>query len=342
MRTSLLSVFFALLLHHASFAQKVDFRYCQSPVQQTKIGPNHPALAVCDLMETFSGIPNPLSPASLIPADPQAMQGTAANYLAFVLTTQGLTSLSDAQQPSAVHYRCPENTILAVTDRSKINDTRKLTNLLDQGLRGIVVTYDWAAKDWKRGGLRLLGTKTKAKKSKHTHTVLIVGYEDSTFIFKNNWGKGWGENGYGKMSFAYHRTHAKEGLFAYLSESKEPSSDGIAKVGLRLQCEMLEGKPHIQASVFADGPGKLPAFSEMKYNIRQSNQRAVFPKQVILMEAARPTGYPAMFELPEPQESYVLEVQYRIGDSEEWTYLQAPEMHWGDPVVCVQPDAGDK
>lgn len=342
MRTSLLFLFAAILIPATSFAQKVDFRYCQSPVQRTEFGPNHPALAVCDLMETFSGIPNPLSPAPLIPNDQHGMQGTVSNYLAFALTTQGLTALSDAQLENTVHYRCPENTILAVTDRNKINDTRKLTNLLDQGLRGIVVSYDWSAKDWKKDGSRLLATKTKAKKSKHTHTVLIVGYEDSTFIFKNSWGKSWGENGYGKMSFAYHRTHAKEGLFAYLSESLEPSTDMVAHVGLRLQCEMLEGKPHIQASVFVDGPGKLPEFSELKYNIRQSNQRAVFPKQVILMEAARPTGYPALFELPEPEESYVLEVQYRIGESEEWTYLQAPDMRWGDPVVCVLSGSGGK
>ncbi|MFN8396081.1 MAG: C1 family peptidase [Bacteroidia bacterium] len=337
MRTSLLSFFIAILFPFAATAQKVDFRHCQSPVRAMPVAANHPALPVCDLMETFSGIPHPLSTGPMIPDHGQIIKGSTSSHLAFILTSKGLALSDNGSSDAVAHYRCPENTVLAVTDRAKINDTRKLTKLLDQGLRGIVVTYDWTAKDWKNGGKRLLSTKTKTKPKRLTHSILIVGYEDSTFIFKNNWGQGWGESGYGKMSFAYHRTHAREGLFAYMSESVEPSTDAVANVGLRLQCELLEGKPQIQASVFADGPGKLPAFSELKYSIRRSDQKAVFPKSVILMEAARPTGYPAVFELPEPEATYVFEVQYRIGDSEEWTYLQAQAMRWGDPVVCVRP-----
>jgi C1A family cysteine protease len=37
------------------------------------------------------------------------------------------------------------------------------------------------------------------------HAILVVGYEDSTedYIFRNSWGTEWGQNGYGRIPFAY-------------------------------------------------------------------------------------------------------------------------------------------
>jgi C1A family cysteine protease len=37
------------------------------------------------------------------------------------------------------------------------------------------------------------------------HAVLAVGYQESTrrFIFRNSWGRCWGDRGYGYMPFAF-------------------------------------------------------------------------------------------------------------------------------------------
>jgi C1A family cysteine protease len=42
------------------------------------------------------------------------------------------------------------------------------------------------------------------------HDVVICGYDDSTerFKFKNSWGEGWGQNGFGEIPYAY-ATHAR-------------------------------------------------------------------------------------------------------------------------------------
>lgn len=44
------------------------------------------------------------------------------------------------------------------------------------------------------------------------HIVTIVGYNDKGFIFKNSWGSGWGDKGYGYISYAAHRIMAQEAI----------------------------------------------------------------------------------------------------------------------------------
>lgn len=41
------------------------------------------------------------------------------------------------------------------------------------------------------------------------HAVSIVGYDNTGFIIKNSWGRDWGKNGYGWLSFNYHRLFVK-------------------------------------------------------------------------------------------------------------------------------------
>ena len=41
------------------------------------------------------------------------------------------------------------------------------------------------------------------------HAVSIIGYDNNGFIIKNSWGKEWGDNGYGWVSFNYHKMFVK-------------------------------------------------------------------------------------------------------------------------------------
>lgn len=50
------------------------------------------------------------------------------------------------------------------------------------------------------------------------HAVAIVGYDEDGFLIKNSWGTGWGENGYGWISFDYHRLFALEAISLTLGE----------------------------------------------------------------------------------------------------------------------------
>ena len=42
------------------------------------------------------------------------------------------------------------------------------------------------------------------------HAVTIVGYDELGFIIKNSWGKDWGDGGYARVTFDYHRFYASE------------------------------------------------------------------------------------------------------------------------------------
>lgn len=57
------------------------------------------------------------------------------------------------------------------------------------------------------------------------HAVQIVGYDDTGFIIKNSWGTEWGEQGYGHVSFDYHRVFATEALVIHSAWTKMPSAN---------------------------------------------------------------------------------------------------------------------
>jgi len=64
------------------------------------------------------------------------------------------------------------------------------------------------------------------------HSIMLVGYEDAPggnggkFTFRNSSGPGWGENGYGTISYAYARTYANDALWLQLGP---PGSEVPAK-----------------------------------------------------------------------------------------------------------------
>lgn len=49
-------------------------------------------------------------------------------------------------------------------------------------------------------------------KTSEGHAVAIVGYNENGFLIKNSWGTTWGEQGYGWVSYDYHRLFCDEAL----------------------------------------------------------------------------------------------------------------------------------
>lgn len=55
------------------------------------------------------------------------------------------------------------------------------------------------------------------------HAVLIVGYDEHGFIIKNSWGTDWGEQGYARIAFDYHRLYAGSALMLRAPSIRTPA-----------------------------------------------------------------------------------------------------------------------
>ncbi len=63
--------------------------------------------------------------------------------------------------------------------------------------------------NWQRGKVKYEVQKGYDTVFKYGHAVSIIGYDNNGFIIKNSWGKDWADNGYGWISFDYHKLFAK-------------------------------------------------------------------------------------------------------------------------------------
>ncbi len=318
---ALIGLFFPSVAPEVAEGKSVDYRYAQSAVRSLPVGPKSPAYAVCDMMETFTGVPLQLD-AEALRAHEQARgeAGSLALYYQYLLERQGIlrqeSDMDSTNQKEFTRYLCPTGSVLSFSDATKISEPGKIVSFLNEGIKGIVVTYAYCPKEWAKSN-GILRLKQKKHRPKGQHTVLIVGYQDSSFIFKNSWGPEWGEGGYGRMSFAYHYNHAREGLVAYLAEAKAPESENFAKIDIKLTPEFLEGKPHLQAAVFAVGRGKLPPIASIRYQVSQGGQQT--ESKALLLENAKSTGYPCLLPILDTHSPYSLQVAIQLeGVAEEW------------------------
>jgi hypothetical protein len=55
------------------------------------------------------------------------------------------------------------------------------------------------------------------------HAVLLVGYDDRGFLVKNSWGTGWGDGGYFRITYDYHRLYAGQGLVLAKARIRNPA-----------------------------------------------------------------------------------------------------------------------
>jgi len=70
------------------------------------------------------------------------------------------------------------------------------------------------------------------------HAILLVGYDDSKqlFKFKNSWGKGWGDNGYGYLPYDYYILGDMFDLWSiHKSENEDIKSVGLDVVNPNIQ-----------------------------------------------------------------------------------------------------------
>ncbi len=74
----------------------------------------------------------------------------------------------------------------------------------------IGVPVEWN-KEWSQTGI----ISTMPKKIDGLHAIILYGYNDYGFLFKNSWGTTWGRNGLGTISFQYIQQHAHEAWIAY-------------------------------------------------------------------------------------------------------------------------------
>jgi hypothetical protein len=82
------------------------------------------------------------------------------------------------------------------------------------------------------------------------HSIVFAGFEDNAqlpgggrFYFRNSWGTGWGNHGYGEMSYAYARAYANDALWLELESqnSEEPLERFEAEslqVSSKKKCEL--------------------------------------------------------------------------------------------------------
>lgn len=298
----------------AAGADSLSYRYYQSAVKALHPGPQPMPYAVCDLMETFVGLPAQLDPAPVVTAMYQTADiKSSAAFMQYTLEEVGLMAVQDSGAYSSdadlTHYHCPKGTVLSWQEPGRLAPN-KIVSLLQQGIKGIVVAYDYCPRDWKKGNWHL-DRVGKRHRIKGAHAVLIVGYQDSSFIFKNNWSAAWGDGGYGLMSFDYHRQHVREGLVAYLAEAVEPQTDQIAGISIKVQPEMLDGQQYLQVSIVATGAGKLPQPQQLDFTLTCTRFKPEVAKSLLLANA-RSTGYPCLLKVHDPAKPLSLDIRYRL------------------------------
>jgi hypothetical protein len=313
----------------AATLSNTDYRPFQSPVRSLARAPQPAAYAVCDMMETFLGVPTQLDGVSAANEAQRQNSGSDIQFYQGWLETQGLLRLeprASHTEKNYLHYVCPQGSVFAFPQSEGIRSPEKIVAWLQQGIKGIVVAYDYCSADWKTGHTALGEDKEKHRPHR-SHAVLIVGHQDSSFIFKNVWGENWGEAGYGRMTFAYHRAHAAKGLVAFLAEAIEPMIGEIAALSLKVLPEILEGRPHLQLSLLGRGSGKLPQFDFLSYTLKSGNATPATTKN-LLMGNARSTGYPSIIAVPDQNSTFDLTVHFRLAGSRETNNITLFALKW--------------
>lgn len=121
------------------------------------------------------------------------------------------------------------------------------------------------------------------------HAVAIVGYDEDGFLIKNSWGTElFGEEGYGWVSFDYHRIFASEALILFNGEIKvydgiRPEEGGWQRQDFYLKTmpydekSILTGKQlkGLSVSIVYHGKVQMPRFTEVTYEAYDVNDQQI-------------------------------------------------------------------
>ncbi len=139
------------------------------------------------------------------------------------------------------------------------------------------------------------------------HVVTIVGYDREGFIFKNSWSEQWGDRGYGRMTYDFHRLFADEACAVKrvdFSPSKTTGSaaklvDGAISLKV-VPTRSADGAASMSCSLVWRGPGVPVVWREAEYMVFESKSGELWSPQSSAesaeSEACR-TGYPVQINL---------------------------------------------
>ncbi len=122
------------------------------------------------------------------------------------------------------------------------------------------------------------------------HSIMLVGYQDAgakngdgILRFRNSDGTGWGENGYGMMSYAYARAYANDAIWLRLGppQSEVPAERYEAEamaVSARQRCSASGQKMHDFGAPMWSGGAQLfcraekGGFVELDFAVRSAGR----------------------------------------------------------------------
>lgn len=91
------------------------------------------------------------------------------------------------------------------------------TSLVINGpfVTGFLMFESWNEGETKRTGKIPMPSRKQTQTG--AHAVCVVGYDDekNCWIFRNSWGKGWGDKGYGYLPYEYIEKHGQDVWAAY-------------------------------------------------------------------------------------------------------------------------------
>lgn len=141
------------------------------------------------------------------------------------------------------------------------------------------------------------------------HVVTIVGYDREGFIFKNSWSDQWGDRGYGRMTYDFHRLFADEACAVKLAEFRpEKTTESAAElktgaISLKVvPTRSAGGAAAMSFSLVWRGPGVPVVWQQAEYLIFETKSGEIWgPKATAesAESAAFRTGYPVEVEVGE-------------------------------------------
>lgn len=143
---------------------------------------------------------------------PPNAEGTTLRAAMQALLKDGIPPEDWLGQKEGKFYRIRKYERLLPTDPQNIKTSLVINGPL---VAGFPVYKSWYEEKSQRTGE--ISVPSKSQKETGKHAVCIVGYNDGKerWIFRNSWGKRWGDDGYGHLPYEYLEKYAVDIWVAY-------------------------------------------------------------------------------------------------------------------------------